>query len=209
MLDNLKKYHIKLASNSPRRRELLAGLGIEFETKVLPDIDESYPDTLKGEEISLYIASKKADAYRTTLQPDELIITADTIVYLDGLVLGKPHDAADARRMLTLLSGRTHQVITGVCILTASQQRSFAVTTEVTFDTLSEEEISYYVEKYHPMDKAGSYGIQGYGSMLVEGISGDYFNVVGLPVCLLGRMLTHFGVDAMKLAAEQSLKEGI
>ena len=98
MLDNLKKYHIKLASNSPRRRELLAGLGIEFETKVLPGIDESSPDTLKGEEISLYIASKKADAYRTTLQPDELIITADTIVYLDGLVLGKPHDAADARR---------------------------------------------------------------------------------------------------------------
>ena len=175
MLDNLKKYHIKLASNSPRRRELLAGLGIEFETKVLPGIDESYPDTLKGEEISLYIASKKADAYRTTLQPDELIITADTIVYLDGLVLGKPHDAADARRMLTLLSGRTHQVITGVCILTASQQRSFAVTTEVTFDTLSEE--------YHPMDKAGSYGIQEWiGFIGVTGLQGSYYNVMGLPV---------------------------
>lgn len=183
MLDNLKKYHIKLASNSPRRRELLAGLGIEFETKVLPGIDESYPDTLKGEEISLYIASKKADAYRTTLQPDELIITADTIVYLDGLVLGKPHDAADARRMLALLSGHTHQVITGVCILTASQQRSFAVTTEVTFDTLSEEEISYYVEKYHPMDKAGSYGIQEWiGFIGVTGLQGSYYNVMGLPV---------------------------
>lgn len=183
MLDNLKKYHIKLASNSPRRRELLAGLGIEFETKVLPGIDESYPDTLKGEEISLYIASKKADAYRTTLQPDELIITADTIVYLDGLVLGKPHDAADARRMLTLLSGHTHQVITGVCILTASQQRSFTVTTEVTFDTLGEEEISYYVEKCHPMDKAGSYGIQEWiGFIGVTGLQGSYYNVMGLPV---------------------------
>lgn len=198
MLDNLKKYHIKLASNSPRRRELLAGLGIEFETKVLPGIDESYPDTLKGEEISLYIASKKADAYRTTLQPDELIITADTIVYLDGLVLGKPHDAADARRMLTLLSGRTHQVITGVCILTASQQRSFAVTTEVTFDTLSEEEISYYVEKYHPMDKAGSYGIQGGAALFCEGLRGDYYNVMGLPVCRLGQVLAKVAPQLME-----------
>lgn len=183
MLDNLKKYHIKLASNSPRRRELLAGLGIEFETKVLPGIDESYPDTLKGEEIPLYIAREKAEAYRPALQPDELIITADTIVYQDGLVLGKPHDEADARRMLRLLSGHTHQVITGVCILTDTLQRSFAVTTEVTFDTLSEEEITFYVEKYRPMDKAGAYGIQEWiGFIGVTGLQGSYYNVMGLPV---------------------------
>lgn len=183
MLDNLKKYHIKLASNSPRRRELLAGLGIEFETKVLPGIDESYPDTLKGEEIPLYIAREKAEAYRPALQPDELIITADTIVYQDGLVLGKPHDEADARRMLRLLSGHTHQVITGVCILTDTLQRSFAVTTEVTFGTLSEEEITYYVEKYRPMDKAGAYGIQEWiGFIGVTGLQGSYYNVMGLPV---------------------------
>lgn len=183
MLDNLKKYHIKLASNSPRRRELLTGLGIEFETKVLPGIDESYPDTLKGEEIPLYIAREKAEAYRPALQPDELIITADTIVYQDGLVLGKPHDEADARRMLRLLSGHTHQVITGVCILTDTLQRSFAVTTEVTFDTLSEEEITFYVEKYRPMDKAGAYGIQEWiGFIGVTGLQGSYYNVMGLPV---------------------------
>lgn len=183
MLDNLKKYHIKLASNSPRRRELLAGLGIEFETKVLPGIDESYPDTLKGEEIPLYIAREKAEAYRPALQPDELIITADTIVYQDGLVLGKPHDEADARRMLRLLSGHTHQVITGVCILTDTLQRSFAVTTEVTFGTLSEEEITFYVEKYRPMDKAGAYGIQEWiGFIGVTGLQGSYYNVMGLPV---------------------------
>lgn len=183
MLDNLKKYHIKLASNSPRRRELLAGLGIEFETKVLPGIDESYPDTLRGEEIPLYIAREKAEAYRPALQPDELIITADTIVYQDGLVLGKPHDEADARRMLRLLSGHTHQVITGVCILTDTLQRSFAVTTEVTFDTLSEEEITFYVEKYRPMDKAGAYGIQEWiGFIGVTGLQGSYYNVMGLPV---------------------------
>lgn len=183
MLDNLKKYHIKLASNSPRRRELLAGLGIEFETKVLPGIDESYPDTLKGEEIPLYIAREKAEAYRPALQPDELIITADTIVYQDGLVLGKPHDEADARRILRLLSGHTHQVITGVCILTDTLQRSFAVTTEVTFGTLSEEEITYYVEKYRPMDKAGAYGIQEWiGFIGVTGLQGSYYNVMGLPV---------------------------
>ena len=184
MLDNLKKYHIKLASNSPRRRELLAGLGIEFETKVLPGIDESYPDTLKGEEISLYIASKKADAYRT------YPATGRTHHYsryhcLSGRTgTGQTTRCSRCRRMLPLcFPERTHQVITGVCILTASQQRSFAVTTEVTFDTLSEEEISYYVEKYHPMDKAGSYGIQEWiGFIGVTGLQGSYYNVMGLPV---------------------------
>ena len=190
VLDNLKKYRIILASNSPRRKELLGGLGIDYEVKVLPGINESYPDSLKGEEIPVYIASEKAAAYRAVMQENDLIITADTIVYLDGEVLGKPRDAADAARMLHLLSGKTHQVITGVCITTQAFQKSFAAVTEVTFDTLSEEEIDYYVSKYAPMDKAGSYGIQEWiGFIGVTGMKGSYFNVMGLPVQRLYREL--------------------
>lgn len=137
MLDNLKKYKIKLASNSPRRRELLSGLGIDYEVKLLPGIDETYPSTLTGEEIPVYIAREKADAYRPSMQPDELIITADTIVYIDGEVLGKPKDETEAIGMLQKLSGRSHQVITGVCLTTTEFQKSFASVTEVTFDQLS------------------------------------------------------------------------
>lgn len=182
-LKNLKKYHIILASNSPRRRELLSGLGIDYEVKILPGIDESYPENLTGEEIPMYIAREKADAYRPSIKPDELIITADTIVCLEGQVLGKPKDEADACRMLRLLSGRTHQVITGVCITTAEMQRTFAATTDVTFDTLSEEEIIHYVNNYRPMDKAGAYGVQEWiGFIGVTRLEGSYFNVMGLPI---------------------------
>lgn len=182
-LDNLKKYHIILASNSPRRRELLAGLGIDYEVKTLPGIEESYPDNLQGEEIPVYIAREKADAYRPHIRKDELIITADTIVWLDGEVLGKPKDEADACRMLRQLSGRVHQVITGVCITTTDTQRAFATTTDVTFDTLSEEEIDYYVKNYRPLDKAGAYGVQEWiGFIGVTRLKGSYFNVMGLPV---------------------------
>ena len=183
MLDNLKKYKIILASNSPRRRELLSGLGVDYEVKIVPGIDETYPESLNGEEIPVYIAKEKANAYCTSLQPDELVITADTIVYVDGMVLGKPEDEADACRMLRMLSGRTHQVITGVCLTTVDFQKSFASVTEVTFDTLSDEEIGYYVEKYRPMDKAGSYGVQEWiGFVGVTGLKGSYYNVMGLPV---------------------------
>ncbi len=182
-LKNLKKYHIILASNSPRRRELLSGLGIDYEVKILPGIDESYPENLTGEEIPMYIAREKADAYRPSIKPDELIITADTIVCLEGQVLGKPKEEADACRMLRLLSGRTHQVITGVCITTAEMQRTFAATTDVTFDTLSEEEITHYVNNYRPMDKAGAYGVQEWiGFIGVTRLEGSYFNVMGLPI---------------------------
>lgn len=182
-LKNLKKYHIILASNSPRRRELLSGLGIDYEVKILPGIDESYPENLTGEEIPMYIAREKADAYRPSIKPDELIITADTIVCLEGQVLGKPKDEADACRMLRLLSGRTHQVITGVCITAAEMQRTFAATTDVTFDTLSEEEITHYVNNYRPMDKAGAYGVQEWiGFIGVTRLEGSYFNVMGLPI---------------------------
>ncbi|KAA6334187.1 Septum formation protein Maf, partial [termite gut metagenome] len=123
------KYKIILASNSPRRKELLSGLGIEYTVKVIPDIDESFPETLKGEEIPLYIARKKADAYKPVIRPDELVITADTIVRIDGETIGKPADEADAIRMLQKLSGKTHQVITGVCLTTTDWQRSFSTLT--------------------------------------------------------------------------------
>ena len=183
MFDNLKKYKIILASNSPRRRELLSGLGVDYEVKIVPGIDETYPESLNGEEIPVYIAQEKANAYRASLQPDGLVITADTIVYVDGMVLGKPVDEADACRMLRMLSGRTHQVITGVCLTTVDFQKSFASVTEVTFDMLSDEEIGYYVEKYRPMDKAGSYGVQEWiGFVGVTGLKGSYYNVMGLPV---------------------------
>jgi septum formation protein len=183
MLENLNKYRIILASNSPRRKELLSGLGIQYEVKTLQDIDESYPEGLDGMEIPAFIARSKADAYREVMQIDELIITADTIVWLDGNVMGKPKDAEEAREMLRSLSGQTHQVITGVCLTTAVYQKAFATMTDVTFATLSEEEIAYYVERYSPMDKAGSYGIQEWiGFIGVESISGSYFNVMGLPI---------------------------
>lgn len=183
MLDNLKKYRVILASNSPRRKELLSGLGIDYEVKTLPGIEESYPDTLKGEEIPLYIASEKADAYHDSMQPDELIITADTIVWLDGVVMGKPKDEEDARNMLRRLSGKTHQVMTGVCLTTTGFRKSFSTVTDVTFTDLTEEEIHYYVEHYKPMDKAGAYGIQEWiGFVGVQSIAGSYFNVMGLPV---------------------------
>ena len=183
MLDNLEKYKVILASGSPRRRELMAGLGVNYEVRILPDVDESYPDTLQGEEIPLYIAKEKADAYIPMMQPDELIITADTIVWLDGEVLGKPRDREDALQMLRTMSGRTHEVFTGVCITTTDWQRSFTAQTEVRFATLSEEEIAYYVDNFQPMDKAGAYGVQEWiGFIGVENISGSYYNIMGLPV---------------------------
>lgn len=191
MLDNLKKYRIILASNSPRRKELMTGLGIDYEVRTLPDVDESYPDTLKGEEIPLFISKEKADAYLATLQPGELIITADTIVWLDNTVLGKPIDEADAVQMLRRLSGKTHQVITGVCLTATDFQRSFTTTSKVTFAKLSDTEIHYYVNNYYPLDKAGAYGIQEWiGFIGVESISGSYFNVMGLPIQRLYRELT-------------------
>lgn len=190
ILENLKKYQITLASNSPRRKELLSGLNLDYQVKILPDIDETYPDTLKGEEIPLYIACKKAEAYKAIMEKDELIITADTIVYTDGEVLGKPKDENDARRMLHALAGRSHQVITGVCITTSKFQRSFASVTEVTFDTLTDTEIDFYISKYSPMDKAGAYGIQEWiGFVGVSKLNGSYFNVMGLPVQRLYREL--------------------
>lgn len=186
-------YKIILASNSPRRRELLAGLGLDFTVKVISGIDESWPHSLKGEDIPLYISREKAAPYKPLIGPDELVITADTIVYVDGEVLGKPRDKADARRMLRLISDRWHEVITGVTLMTAAKERSFAVTTRVRFCNLTDDEINCYVESSLPMDKAGAYGIQEWiGYVGVEAIEGSYFNVVGLPVQRLYRELINF-----------------
>lgn len=183
MLDNLKKYKVILASNSPRRKELLSGLGLEYEVKVMPGIDETYPDTLPTEEVPVYIAREKAEAYRKSIAEDELIITADTVVCIDGEVLGKPADAAEAHDMLRKLAGRTHLVITGVCLTTSQFQKSFASVTEVTFDKLTDDEISFYVDKYRPFDKAGAYGVQEWiGYVGVTGMNGSFYNVMGLPV---------------------------
>jgi len=176
-------YRIILASNSPRRKELLAGLDVDFEVRAIQGIDESYPQDLPTKDIAGYISRKKADAYRELIGNDELVITADTIVVLDGEVMGKPSDEEDASRMLHKLSGRTHQVITGVTLTTKERQQSFSVETDVSFRALSDDEIGYYVSHYKPMDKAGAYGIQEWiGHVGVTGINGSYFNVMGLPV---------------------------
>ena len=172
-----------LASNSPRRKELLAGLGLHFEVRVIDGIDESYPASLPACDVAQYIAEKKADAYRATMASDELIITADTVVIVGDDILGKPKDEADAVRMLREISGRTHQVTTGVSLLTREKQRSFSVTTDVTFKELTDEEIHHYVSHYRPFDKAGAYGIQEWiGYIGVTGLNGSYYNVMGLPV---------------------------
>lgn len=189
------QYKIVLASNSPRRRELLGGLGIDFEVRVLKDIDESFPSDLPALEVAQYIAEKKAAAY--TASDGELILTADTIVVVGEEILGKPHDAADACRMLHLLSGRTHQVATGVCLSTADKRRSFSVVSDVEFKQLSGEEIDYYVDRYRPFDKAGAYGIQEWiGYIGVTSLRGSYFNVMGLPIQRIYEELrAHFGLS--------------
>ncbi|MCR4959333.1 MAG: Maf-like protein [Prevotella sp.] len=193
MLDNLKNYRIILASNSPRRRELLSGLGIDYEVHTLPGIDESYPADLPVEQIAEYIAAEKAAAYQKQMAVDELLITADTIVVVAGEVMGKPHDADDARRMLHKLSNCTHQVITGVCLTTTEKQRRFSVKTDVTFKALTDEEIDYYITHYRPFDKAGAYGIQEWiGYIGVTGLNGSYFNVMGLPVQRIYTELSSF-----------------
>lgn len=176
-------YHIILASNSPRRKELLAGLDLQFDVRVLQDIDESYPNDLPTLKIAEFISKKKADAYIQTMADDELVITADTVVILGDEVMGKPHDEADAKRMLGELSGQTHQVATGVTLSTKERQMSFSVVTDVTFKQLSSDEIDYYIRTYYPMDKAGAYGIQEWiGYIGVTALKGSYFNVMGLPV---------------------------
>lgn len=182
MLDNLQKYEIILASNSPRRRELLTNLGITFSPFVIFGIDESYPSDLKGEEVALFVAEKKAAAYKEHIRDNRLIITADTIVSTVEGVLGKPQDEQAARDMLRLISGREHTVTTAFTLNTTECHVSQAVTTVVKFAPLTDEMIEYYIRRFLPFDKAGAYGIQEWiGLAAVESINGSYSNVVGLP----------------------------
>lgn len=187
------KYHIILASNSPRRRELLGGLDIPFEVRVIEGIDEHYPHDMPTCDVAAYISRQKAAVYRKTMKADELVITADTIVVLGDNVLGKPRDNADACRMLHELSGHTHQVITGVTLTTRERQHCFSVVTDVTFKQLTNQEIDYYVSRYHPLDKAGAYGIQEWiGHIGVTALKGSYYNVMGLPVQRIYEALKSF-----------------
>jgi septum formation protein len=193
MFENLAEYDLILASNSPRRKELLSGLGLPFLVRTMPDSDESYPDHLQGAEVARYIALQKAEAFRPTMASGDLIITADTIVCCGNDVFGKPEDAADALRMLHALSGKSHHVYTGVCLTSQSHQVAFTAETEVCFSALTEEEIHYYVEHFRPFDKAGAYGVQEWiGYVGVERISGSYYNVMGLPVHKLYTALKEF-----------------
>lgn len=178
-----KQYKLILSSNSPRRKELLSGLGIPFQVRIIDDIDESYPADLNSLEVASYISKKKSEAYKTTLQDDEIVITADTVVLCEDEILGKPKDEEEAYKMLETLSGKVHQVITGVTIALKDKEKTFSVVTDVTFKALSSQEINYYIKTYKPFDKAGAYGIQEWiGYIGVTSLQGSYFNVMGLPI---------------------------
>jgi septum formation protein len=200
MLEHLSKYDLVLGSGSPRRRELVAGLDIPVEVIAMPDIDEHYPSGLQREEIPLYLARLKADAYREMMTERTFLITADTIVWLDNRVYGKPADEEEARAMLRTLSGRTHEVITGVALTTVGRQEAFYAVSAVTFAELEEWEIGYYVGKYRPYDKAGGYGVQDWiGYVGVEGLEGSFYNVMGLPVRMLYRWLKGWGNGELRV----------
>lgn len=192
--DILKGRRLLLASASPRRKELLGKLDVTVEQAHLKEVDESYPSDMPAEDVAQYISRKKAEAYVGEIADDEILVTADTVVVCDGLVLGKPADASEAAGMLRLLSGRKHKVVTGVTLVSGMQQLTFSEITEVEFAALSDNEISHYVEKYRPMDKAGAYGIQEWiGYIGVSAIKGDYYNVMGLPLHSLYRHLKSLG----------------
>jgi septum formation protein len=193
MLSNLKKYHIILASKSPRRQELLRGMGVDFEilTKETP---ENYPTDLPLDEVPKYLSLQKSLAFRDEELPaDYLLITSDTVVICEGEILGKPKDKEDAERMLRLLSGKTHHVVTGVTVRSAKKTESFAVRSNVTFAELDDEEINYYIEHCKPYDKAGAYGIQEWiGYVGISGLEGSFYNVMGLPTRRLYQCLKGF-----------------
>ncbi|MGN0091974.1 MAG: Maf family nucleotide pyrophosphatase [Alistipes sp.] len=181
--DRLKNYRLILASASPRRRELLAGCDLEFTLAPRFECEECYPSDLPAENVAEYLAQLKSRAYPFPLSDGDILLTADTVVIVDGAILGKPADEAQACVMLRRLSGRTHKVVTGVALRSSEQMRSFSVVSEVRFRTLTDEETAYYVEKYRPFDKAGAYGIQEWiGYVAIESIEGSFYNVMGLPV---------------------------
>jgi septum formation protein len=192
LAESLDKYRIILASGSPRRQQLLREMGMKFDV-VIRDFVEDYPGNLSGKEIAAYLASEKSKTFRNELSVNEIVITADTIVWCNNKVFGKPYDREDAVRMIRELSGNNHEVITGVSILSAFKQLTFTETTIVTFEKLTDEEISYYIDNFRPYDKAGAYGIQEWiGIAACSRIEGSYFNVVGLPVQRLYKELEEF-----------------
>ena len=192
MVDSTK--HIVLASGSPRRQELLRRIGVTAFDVVKPEADEAYPAGLTAQETVAHIARAKAEAAKRLTAPEDIVITADTMVFLDDERLGKPRDEADALRMLTELAGRHHTVCTGVTVRQGDKAIAFTTTTDVYFRAVSEAELRAYIATGEPMDKVGAYGIQGVGSLLVERIDGDFFNVMGLPVMPLSQALREFGV---------------
>ena len=188
---------IVLASASPRRHELLGRIGItEFDIRI-PEVEESFPEGLTPQQVVEHISREKAAAAAKLCTDDEIVITADTMVFLDHERLGKPRDEDDALRMLTALQGRHHTVCTGVTVRRGAQIITEAETTRVYFRSATKEELLAYIATGEPMDKAGSYGVQGKGALLVEKLDGDFFNVMGLPVLRLSRMLAHFGVKLL------------
>jgi septum formation protein len=192
IIDKLNEYKIILASRSPQRQQLMRELGLKFDV-VIREYDEIYPEGLNGEQIAKHIAFEKAASYKDELAYNEIVIAADTIVWCDNKVLGKPLNREDAASILKEISGNTHEVITGVSIRSITKERTFSESTKVTFDTISEEEIYYYIDKYNPYDKAGAYGIQEWiGIAACSRIEGSYFNVVGLPVQRLYKELQKF-----------------
>lgn len=193
LLSKLNRKRIILGSGSPRRRELLAGLGITFTVDASSHTEEVYDPSAPHQEIARTLAELKSNGFHRLLESDELLITADTLVLCENEILGKPADREDAYRMLRLLSGKTHQVVTGVCLRTTEKTHSFACISDVTFRGMTDEEIYYYIDNYHPFDKAGAYGIQEWiGYAAISGIRGSYFNIVGLPVQMLYVELNKF-----------------
>ena len=192
---------IILASGSPRRKELLTQIGVKDYRVVVSDVDENVDRDMPPDQMVEELSRRKAEAVRDQVGGDALIIAADTVVSLEGEVLGKPSDETDAFRMLSALSGNRHQVYTGFTVLCGGEAVTSHETTTVTFRELEMQEIMDYIATGEPMDKAGAYGIQGLGAVLISGIEGDYFNVMGLPVYRLGRVLAGFGVDTLALAA--------
>lgn len=181
--EKLRPYRLLLASQSPRRRELITGCGLPYETAPKYACEELYPESLPTEEVPAYLSQLKSDAYPAPLEPGDILLTADTVVILDGRVLGKPRDRGDAREMLRALSGRTHTVVSGVTLRTADRRRTFSARSDVRFRPLSDEEIDYYLDTHRPYDKAGSYGIQEWiGYAAIERIDGSFYNVMGLPI---------------------------
>ncbi len=181
--ERLKNYRLILASGSPRRKQLLADCGLEFECAPRFECEERYPADMKADEVPVYLSQLKSRACPLTLAPNDILLTADTVVIVDGMILGKPADETKAQEMLRMLSERTHEVVTGVTLRSTERMHSFSVGSEVRFRALTDEEIAYYVETYRPLDKAGAYGIQEWiGYVGIEGINGSFYNVMGLPV---------------------------